>query len=150
MSFSPALDGLSVALVFRNVGDDAMIPQYLSCSPTIKGTICIEERSLDIEPAAFHIFEQLLELSLQLKCIIMLTSHNVCCRNDVPVGICYWQNIAGLRSLPTLIADFFAPFFAALWLPSRLISDKFNSPLIVRILASNSRCRLPSRLHFRK
>jgi hypothetical protein len=150
VSFSSTFDGLSVPLVFWNVRDDAMIPQHLSCSPSIKGTIRIEEGSFDVEPTALHVFEELLELCFKLKCIIMLTSKNVCCGNDIPFGICYWEDIAGLRFLSTLIADFFAPFFAALWLPSRLSSDKFNSPLMVMILASNSRCMLPSRLHLRK
>jgi hypothetical protein len=80
----------------------------------------------------------------------MLTSNNLLGRKNVAIGIRQGQNVTGLGFLAALIADCFAPFFAALWLPSRLIADTFNSPRIVIILASNSRWKLPSRLHFRK
>ncbi len=150
MPFSAALHRLSIALVLCNVGLDPTIPQHLPRCSCIKAAICIEDGTFIVQSTSLHVCEDVLELLDQLITIIVIASYNPCSRKNVPISISYWQDVTGLCLLPSLIGDFFAPFFAALWLPSRLSSDKFNSPLIETILASKRRCKLPSLLHLRK
>jgi len=150
VAFSSTLHRLSITRVLRNVRNHPMIPQHFARFPRIKTSICIEEGAFVVQPTALHGMKELLQLLLQLIAIVMVASNELRGRNNVPFGIGYGQNVAGLCPLASLIGDRIAPFFAALWLPSRLISDKFNSPLIVMILASKSFCKLPSLLHFRK
>ncbi len=150
MAFAPTFDRLSVAFVLCNIGLHSAIPQQFACCARIETAIHVEERILVVQPTALHVSKDVFELLLKLIAIIMVTSNNISRRNNIPIGISHWQDIARLCLLSPLICYCFAPFFAALWLPSRLSSDRFNSPLIVMILASKSRCRLPSRLHFRK
>jgi hypothetical protein len=150
MSFPPALDRFSIAFVFHNVRFNATVPQQLPCCPRIKTTVRSEDRAFVVQSTALHISEYLFELLIELIAVVMVTCNHPSGGNNIAIAVGYGQDVAGLRLLPTLIGNFFAPFFAALWLPSRLISDKFNSPWIVRILASKRRCKLPSRLHFRK
>ncbi len=139
MSFPAPFCGSSITFVLRNVGFYTTIPQQLACCACVKRAICIEKGIMVIQPAAIHVVEDVLELLCKLVAVMLLTSNDPRCRDNVAVRICYWQNIAGLCFLSALVATCFAPFFAALWLPSRLSSDKFNSPLIVMILASKSR-----------
>ena len=150
MTLPSAFDGLSVALVFSNVGKNAAVPQHLPRFTRVKATISIETCTGIVELTPLHVLEQLLNRCFQIVTIIMVARYQLCRGNNIAVLGGYWQNIAGLGLLASLIGDCFAPFFAALWLPSRLISDKFNSPLMVMILASNSFCKLPSLLHLRK
>ncbi len=150
ISFASTLDLLSVALVLRNVGLDPAIPQHFSRRSRIEATIRIEARTFVVQSTSSHVSKDVLELLNKLVSIIMIASYDACRCNNVAVGIGYRQDIAGLGLLSALIGNFFAPFFAALWLPSRLSSDKFNSPLMVMTLASKSRWRLPSVLHLRK
>ncbi len=150
ISFSPTFHAFPIALGFRNVGHHATIPQQFAGCPRIKGPIRIEQGTVVVQTTAFQVLEELLELLFKLKGISMLTRNNLGGGKNVATRIRYWQDIAGLGFLSALIGDVFAPFFAALWLPSRFSSDTFSSPLIVRTLASKRRCNLPSRLHFRK
>ena len=150
MSFASTLDTLSIALVLRNVGLNPAIPQYLPRSSCIEAAICIEDGSFVIQSTSLHVSEDILQLLDNLISVIMIASYDACRRENVAVPISYWQDVAGLGLLSSLIGDFFAPFFAALWLPSRLSSDKLKSPLMVMTLASKSRWRLPSLLHLRK
>lgn len=148
--FPPTLDGFAVALIFCNVGFDPTVPQHFPGCARIKAPIHVEYGSLVVQSTAFHVSEYVFELLFKLIAVIMVASNDTCCRNNIAISVSYWQDVAGFGLLSPLIGNRFAPFFAALWLPSRLSSDKFNSPLIVMILASKSRCRLPSLLHFRK
>ena len=150
MSFATTLHRLSVPFIFCNIGYQPMMPEQLPCRTGIKATISIEEGTFIVQLVSLHVSNQILEFLFQIVAIIMIASDNPSCRNDIAIAVCYWQDIAGFGLLSALIGDFFAPFFAALWLPSRLSSDKFNSPLTVTILASKSRCKLPSLLHLRK
>ena len=150
MALASTLDAFSIALVLRNVGNNPAIPQHLPRFTRIEATISIEEGTVIVEFTPLHVLEQLLNRCFQIVTIIMVARYQLCRGNNIAVLGGYWQNIAGLGLLASLIGDCFAPFFAALWLPSRLISDKFNSPLMVMILASNSFCKLPSLLHLRK
>ena len=150
VSFASTFDCLSIALVLRNVGLDTTIPQHLACSPRVKAAICVEDGSFVDQLTSFHVSKDILELLHKLVSIIMIAGNDARRRENIAVSIGYREDIARLCLLAALLGDFFAPFFAALWLPSMLSSDKFNSPLIVIILASNRRCKLPSRLHFRK
>jgi hypothetical protein len=56
----------------------------------------------------------------------VIAGNNLACRDDGAIGVGYGDDIAGFRFLASLIGDIFAPFLAALWLPSRLRIDKFN------------------------
>ncbi len=150
MSLTSTLDTLSIALVLCNVGLNPAIPQYLSRSSCIEAAICVEDRSFVIQSTSLQVSEDIPKLLHKLIPVIMIASYDACRCKNVPISIGYRQNVAGLGLLSALIGDFFAPFFAALWLPSRLSSDKLSSPLIEITLASNSRWRLPSLLHLRK
>ncbi len=150
VSLASTFDFLSIALVLRNVGLDPTIPQDLARRSCIEATIRIEDGTFVVQSTSRHISKDVLELLHKLITIIMMTRDNSCGRSDVAIRVCYWQNVAGLGLLSPLIGNFFAPFFAALWLPSRLSSDKFKSSLMMMILASKSRCKLPSLLHLRK
>ena len=150
ISFASRLDLLSVALVLRNVRLDPAIPQHFSRRSRIEATIRIEARTFVVQSTSSHVSKDVLELLNKLVSIIMIAGNDARRRENIAVSIGYREDIARLCLLAALLGDFFAPFFAALWLPSMLSSDKFNSPLIVIILASNRRCKLPSRLHFRK
>ncbi len=150
MTLPSAFDGLSVALVFSNVGKNAAVPQHLPRFTRVKATISIETCAGIVECTPLHVLEQLRDRCFQVVAIMMMACNRPCRRNNVSLLVRYWQNIAGLGFLPALIGYVLAPFLAALWLPSRLIADKFNSPLMVMTLASNSFCKLPSLLHLRK
>ena len=150
MSFSAALDRFSVAFIFCNVGFDPTVPQQFPCRTCIKATIHVEYRTFVVQPTAFHINKHLLELLHKVITVIMIASNHTSGRNNQSIPVGYRQDIAGFCFLSSLVRDFFAPFFAALWLPSRLSSDKFSSPRTETILASKSRWRLPSLLHLRK
>ena len=150
MPLPSAFDGLSVALVFSDVGKNAAVPQQLPRFTRVKATISIEACAFLVECTALHVLEQLRDRFFHVVTIMMITCNRPCRRNNVSLFVRYWQHIAGLGFLAALIGYFLTPCFAALWLPSRLISDKFNAPLMVMILASNSFCKLPSLLHLRK
>ncbi len=150
MSFSSAFDVFSIALVLRNVWNDAAIPQQLPSGTRVKAAIGIKERTFIVQSTPMHVLEDVLQLLFELKAVVMLPSDDTSRCDDRTILVCHWENIAGFGFLSALIADAFAPFFAALWLPSRLTSDKFNSPRMETMLASKSRWRLPSLLHLRK
>ncbi|MDQ3813506.1 MAG: hypothetical protein M3347_06095 [Armatimonadota bacterium] len=57
MSLPSAFDGLSIALIFNNVGNNPAIPQHLPGFPCVKATISIEERALIVEVTALHVLE---------------------------------------------------------------------------------------------
>ena len=147
---SSTFDHFSIALVFRNIGDDATIPQQFPRCTRIKATIRIKHRAFIFQPATFHVIERVLQFLNEFITIIMLTSDDPRRGDNCTVLVGYWQDITGLGFLAALISDAFAPFFATLWLPSRFSSDKFNAPRIETILASKRRCKLPSLLHLRK
>ena len=150
MPFTATLHRLAVPFIFSNIGNQAMIPEQLPGSTGIKAAISVEEGTFIVQLVPFHIGNQVLDFLFHLITIVMIASNDSRCANDISITVRYGQDIAGFGLLSSLIGNFFAPFFAALWLPSRLSSDTFNSPVMVRILASKSRCRLPSLLHFRK
>ncbi len=150
MPFPPAFDRFAVAFIFGNIGLDPTIPQQLPRCTRIKAAIHIEERTAIRKITAFHIPKDVLELLIKHIAIIMVARNDPGGRNDGAITISYGQDIAGLCFLASLVSDFFAPFFAALWLPSRFSSDKFNSPRMEIMLASKRRWRLPSLLHLRK
>ena len=150
MPFAATLNRPSITFIFSNIGNQPMIPEQFPCSTGVKAAICIEESTFIVQFVSFHVRNKILEFLFQLITIIMIASNDSRRANDIPVAVRYWQDIAGFGLLSSLICYVFAPFFAALWLPSRLSSDKFNSPCIETILASKRRCRLPSLLHLRK
>ena len=150
MTFPSALDRFSVARVFGDVWCDATVPQQLARRPRIKTTIHVEDSTFVVQFTAPHVSKDLVELLCKGIAVIMVACNHPSSGNDITVAIGYRQDVARLRLLSALIGNFFAPFFAALWLPSKLSSDKFNSPRTETILASKSRCSLRSWLHFRK
>ena len=127
-----------------------MIPEQLPCRTGIKTASGIEEGTFIIQLIPLHVSNQMLEFLFQIVAVIMIARNNPRCCDDSASAVGYWQDSAGFGLLSPLVGDRFAPFFAALWLPSRWISDTFSSPLTVTILASKRRCKLPSLLHLRK
>ncbi len=118
---------LPISLVLGYIGLYTAIPQQFARIFRVKCTIGIKE---GICIAQFHPIEltkQLFELSNQLVTIVMIAGNHFAGGQNVAVRIRYRNDVAGFCFLATLIRDRFAPFFAALWLPSRLRIDKFNS-----------------------
>jgi hypothetical protein len=138
-SFASALYMFPIPFVLWNSGTYSPIPQHLPRFSCIKPTICIEEGTAILQVIPIQICKNLADCSFQFIAIIMATSNNLACPNNIAIPIDHWNNIAGLRFLSPLILDTFAPFFATVWLPSRLRTDKFNSYLIEIIPASNKR-----------
>src|SRR3954451_18792723 len=150
IAFPSALDCFPVAFILRNIGLHATIPQQFSCCSRVEAAIRVENGTFVVQSTPFHITKEVLELLFKLITVVMVPCYHSCCGYNQAILVRHWQDITRFRFLSPLIGDFFAPFLAALWLPSRLSSDKFNSPLMLTILASKRRWRLPSWLHFRK
>ncbi len=140
-------DCFPVAFVLWNVGTHASIPQHLPCFSCVKTAIRVEKGRPILQTIALQISKDLGDGCSQVIAVIMATTNDLTCSHNVAIPVNHWNDVAGLRFLSPLVLDTFAPFFATVWLPSRLRTDKFNSYLIDRIPASNKRWRLPSLLH---
>ncbi len=150
MSFPSTFYPFSIPLVLRDVGNDATIPQQLAGCAGIEAAISIKQGAFIVQSAPLQIFEHVLQFLFKLKAVVVLSSDDARRGDDRTVFVHYREDITSFGFLAALIADAFAPFLAALWLPSRLSSDKFNSPRMETMLASKRRWRLPSLLHLRK
>ncbi len=150
MPLPTAFCRFSTSLVFINVRNNASIPEHLTCSTGVKTTVRVEEGTLIRQSRTLQVSEQIFEHLRQLIGIIVIASNNIGRRKNISITINQGQYIAGFGFLSPLIGYAFAPFFAALWLPSRCNSDKFSSPHAEIRLASKRRWRLPSALHLRK
>jgi hypothetical protein len=127
MALAPALGALTIAFVFRNIRSYTAIPKQFTGLFCIKRTIGIK---VGVSIGEFKLIElpkQVFEAIGQLITIIMVPSNHFACGNDETIGVGYWDDIAGFGLFSTLIGNRFAPFFAALWLPSRLRIAKFSS-----------------------
>src|SRR3712207_3480480 len=150
MSFPSTFCTFSITLILRNVGNDATIPQQLTGCTGIEAAISIKQGTFIVQFAPLQVFEHVLQFLFKLKAVVVLSSYDAGCGDDRTVFIRHREDITGFGFLAALIANAFAPFLAALWLPSRLSSDIFNSPRMETMLASKRRWRLPSLLHLRK
>lgn len=90
MSLSTTFDRFSIALVFRNIGFHAIIPQQFSRCTRIKAAIGIEKGTFVVQPTAFHITEGILEFLFELMAVVVITSNDASCGNNIPLCICYW------------------------------------------------------------
>ena len=137
MALAPALGTLTIAFVFRNIRSYTAIPKQFTGLFCIKRTIGIKVGVSVGEFTPIQLPKQLFEAIGQIITIIMIASNHFACGKNETIGVRYWDDIAGFGLFSTLIGDRFAPFFAALWLPSRLRTAKFSSYLILRMPASN-------------
>ncbi len=127
MALAPALGALTIAFVFWDIRSYTAIPKQFTRLLCVKRTICIK---VGVSIGEFKLIElpkQVFEAIGQLITIIMVPSNHFACGNNEAIGVGYWDDIAGFGLFSTLIGDRFAPFFAALWLPSRLRIAKFSS-----------------------
>jgi len=127
MALAPALGVLTIALVFRNIRSYTAIPKEFAGLFCVKRAIGIK---VGVSIGEFKLIElpkQLFEAIGQLITIIMVPSNHLACGKNETSGVGYWDDIAGFGLFSTLIGDRFAPFFAALWLPSRLRIARFSS-----------------------
>ena len=127
MALAPGLDALPIAFVLRNIRSYTAIPKQLTGLFCIKRTIGIKIGVSIGEFKLIQLPKQVFEAIGQLITIIMVPSKHFACGNDETIGVGYWDDIAGFGLFSTLIGDRFAPFFAALWLPSRLRIARFSS-----------------------
>ncbi len=132
-------DCFSVAFVLWNGGTHASIPQHLPCFSCVKTAIRVEQGRLILQTIALQISKDLGDGCSQVLAVIMTTTNDLTCSHNVAIPVNHWNDVAGLRFLSPLILDTFSPFFATVWLPSRLRTDNFTSYLIDRIPASNKR-----------
>ena len=135
MALAPALRPFTIAFVFGNIRSNATVPQEFARIFGVKGTVSIKEgvsiRKLQVVKLAKQVFETV----KQSVTIIMIASNHLARRKNVAVGVRYRDDVAGFRLFSALIGDCFAPFFAALWLPSRLRIARFSSYLTLRMPA---------------
>ena len=127
MALAPALGTLTIAFVFRNIRSYTAIPKQFTGLFCVKRTIGIK---VGVSIGEFKLIElpkQVFEAIGQIITIIMVASNHFACGKNETIGVGYGDDIAGFRLFSTLIGDRFAPFFAALWLPSRLRIAKFSS-----------------------
>lgn len=127
MALAPTLGALTIAFVLRNIRPYTAIPKQLTRLFCIKRTISIK---IGVSIGKFKLIQlpkQVFEAIGQLITIIMVPSNHFACGKNETIGVGYWDDIAGFGLFSTLIGDRFAPFFAALWLPSRLRIARFSS-----------------------
>ena len=127
MALAPALGTLTIAFVFRNIRSYTAIPKQFTGFFYVKRTIGIK---VGVSIGEFKLIElpkQVFKAIGQFITIIMVSSNHFACRKNETIGIGYGDDIAGFCLFSTLIGDRFAPFFAALWLPSRLRIARFSS-----------------------
>lgn len=74
--------GFAPTFIFRNIRDDAIVPERLPRSTGIKPRIGIEERTFVVKVTALHVRKQFFDRSLEIKGIIMVAGNNVSRRND--------------------------------------------------------------------
>jgi len=127
MALAPTLCPFAIALIFRDIRSYAAIPEQLTRLFCVKRTICIKVGVRICEFKLIKLLKQVFQASGQLVAIIMVPSNHFSGGNNEAIGVGYWDDIAGFSLFPALIGDRFAPFFAALWLPSRLRIAKFSS-----------------------
>ena len=127
MALAPALGPLTIAFVFRNIRSDTAIPKEFTGLLCVKRTISIKVGVSIREFKLIELPKQVFKAIEQLITIIMVPSNHFACGNNEAIGVRYWDDIASFGFFPTLIGDRFAPFFAALWLPSRLRIARFSS-----------------------
>jgi hypothetical protein len=127
MALAPALGALTIAFVFRNIRSYTAIPKQFTRLFCIKRTIGIKVGVSIREFKLIQLPKQVFEAVGQIITIIMVASKHFACGKNETIGVGYWDDIAGFGLFSTLIGDRFAPFFAALWLPSRLRIAKFSS-----------------------
>ena len=90
MPFPTTLDTLSIALVFRNVGFHAIIPQEFPCCTRIKAAIGIEIGTFVVQSTAFHFTEGILEFLIQVIAVVMVASYDASRGNYITFCIGYW------------------------------------------------------------
>ena len=127
MALAPALGALTIAFVLRNIRSYTALPKELTGLFCIKRTIGIK---VGVSIGEFKLIQLPKQVSYaigQIITIIMVPSDHFACGKNETIGVSYWNDIAGFGLFSTLIGDRFAPFFAALWLPSRLRIAKLSS-----------------------
>src|SRR5258706_5792833 len=127
MALAPTLGTLTIAFVFRNIRSYTAIPKQFTGLFCVKRTIGIKVGVRIREFKLIELPKQVFEAIIQLITIIMVPSNHFACGKNETIGVGHWNDIAGSRLFSTLIGDRFAPFFAALWLPSRLRIATFSS-----------------------
>ena len=127
MALAPAFGALTIAFVFGNIRSYTAIPKQFPGLFCVKRAIGIKVGVSIREVKLIQLSKQVSEAIGQLITIIMVPSNHFACGKNETIGVRYWDDIAGFGLFSTLIGDRFAPFFAALWLPSRLRIAKFSS-----------------------
>ena len=127
MALAPTLWPFAIALIFWDIRSYTAIPEQFTRLFCIKRTIGIKVGVRIGEFKLIKLLKQGFQASGQVVAIIMVPSNYFTGGNNEAIGVGYWDDVAGFGLFPTLIGNRLAPFFAALWLPSRLRIAKFNS-----------------------
>ena len=127
MALAPTLGTLTIAFVFRYIRSYTAIPKQFTGRFCVKRTIGIKVGVSIREVKLIELPKQVFEAIGQIITIIMVANNHFACGKNETIGVRYWDDIAGFGLFSTLISDRFAPFLAALWLPSRLRIAKFSS-----------------------
>jgi hypothetical protein len=127
MALAPTLGTFAIALIFRDIRSYTAIPEQFTRLFCIKSTICIKIGVRICEFKLIKLLKQVFEAIGQVVTIIMVPSYHFTGGNNEASSVRYGDDIAGFGLFSALIGDRFAPFFAALWLPSRLRIARFSS-----------------------
>jgi hypothetical protein len=127
MTLAPTLCVLAITLIFRDIRSYTAIPEQLPGLFCVKCAICIKIGVSIREFKMIELPKQVFEPVGQVITISVVASNHFTCGKNEAIGVRYGENVAGFGLFSALIGDRFAPFFAALWLPSRLRIAKFNS-----------------------
>lgn len=127
MALAPTLDPFTITFIFRNIRSYPAIPEEFTGLLCVKRTISIKVGVGICESQLIELPKQVFEAIGQIITIIMVPSDHFACGNYETIRVSYGDDIAGFGLFSTLIGDRFAPFFAALWLPSRLRIARFSS-----------------------
>ena len=131
MTLPPTFHALTIALIFRNIGLHSSVPQELACRFGVKTTVTIKKCVCIIQSKRIELAKNALQPVDELVVVVMIASDDLACCQDKAIGVGQRKDVAGFGFLSPLIGDFFAPFFAALWLPSKLRIDKLSSYFIL-------------------
>ncbi len=100
----------TVAFVFSDVRDHAMIEADFAPVAGVEGTISVENRPSNDQTLTFHRLEGGLKLSFQTKCVVMIVGDDRGRSDHIALGLGDRQDVTGFRPLARLVSHTFAAF----------------------------------------
>jgi len=102
--FSTTLDGLAIAFVLGDVGNDPIVEADFASVAGIEGTISVEVSTGNLNPQSLHRLKGCLQVRLEVKRIVMMTRQYARRGQDIALGIGDGQKVTGLGSFARLVS----------------------------------------------